>query len=84
MENNEISFSLFDNMIHTEPMRWQSLECDIEGNIFFLKHINNYIKYYPIHSLMVDDVPEEYEYLFGECTEEELIDVRDELLACMN
>jgi len=33
---------------------------------------------------MVDDVPEEYEYLFGECTEEELIDVRDELLACMN
>jgi|TARA_R110000868_G_scaffold34151_6_gene123470 CDP-diacylglycerol pyrophosphatase len=84
MENNEINFSVFDNMIHTEPMRWQSLECDLEGNTFFLQHINNYLKYNPIHELFVDEVPEEYEYLFEDCTIEELTDIRDELLVCLN
>ena len=84
MENHDISFNLFDNMIHNEPMRWQSLECDIEGNTFFLYHLNNYINNYPIHELMVDEIPEEYEYLFGECTIEELTQVREELLVCLN
>jgi|VirMetMinimDraft_7_1064189.scaffolds.fasta_scaffold00214_56 hypothetical protein len=84
MENNEISFNLFDNMIHNEPMRWQSIECDLKDNTFFLHHLNNYIKHNPIHELFVDEVPEEYEYLFEDCTIEELTDIRDELLVCMN
>ena len=84
MENNEISFNLFDNMIHNEPMRWQSLECDIEGNLFFLSHLNNYINNSPIHGLLMEDIPEEYEYLFDQCSTEELTQVRDELLVCMN
>lgn len=84
MENNGISFNIFDNMIHNEPMRWQSVECDFEHNLFFLTHLNNYLNNYPIHELMVDDIPEEYDYLFDECTVEELTQVRDELLVCMN
>ena len=84
MENNEISFCVFDDMIHNEPMRWQSLECDIDGNIFFLSHLNNYINNFPIHELTVDEIPEEYEYLFGQCTIEELTQVKEELLVCLN
>ena len=84
MENNEISFCVFDDMIHNEPMRWQSLECDIDGNIFFMGHLNNYINNFPIHELTVDEIPEEYEYLFGQCTIEDLTQVREELLVCLN
>ncbi len=84
MKKNEISFNIFDNMIHEHPMLWQTLECDIEHNLFFLSHLNNYINNYPIHELMVDDIPEEYDYLFDECTINELSQIRDELLVCMN
>jgi len=84
MEKNGISFNLFDNMIHNEPMRWQSIECEYEHNLFFLSHLNNYVNNYPIHELMVDEIPEEYDYLFDSCTIEELIQVREELLVCMN
>ena len=84
MENNEISFCVFDDMIHNEPMRWQSLECDIDGNIFFLSHLNNYIDNFPIHELTVDEIPEEYEYLFSQCTVEDLTQVKEELLVCLN
>ena len=84
MENNEISFNIFDNMIHNEPMLWQSLESDIEHNLFFLSHLNNYINNYPIHELTMVDIPEEYDWLFDQCSTEELTQVRDELLVCMN
>lgn len=84
MEKNEISFCVFDDMIHNEPMRWQSLECDIDGNIFFLSHLNNYINNFPIHELTVDEIPEEYEYLFNQCTIEDLTQVKEELLVCLN
>jgi len=84
MENNEMTFSVFDNMIHYEPMKWQSLECDIKQNTFFIKHLNNYIKNHPIHELMVDELPEEYEFLFEQCSATDLLEVRDELLSCLN
>jgi hypothetical protein len=70
MENNEISFAVLDDMIQNEPMRWQSFECDIENN--------------PIHELFVDEIPEEYDYLFDECTLEEIVEIRDEILVCLN
>ena len=57
---------------------------DIEGNLFFLSHLNNYIDNFPIHELMMEDIPEEYEYLFDQCSTEELTQVRDDLLVCMN
>jgi hypothetical protein len=84
MEKHGINFSIFDIMINYEPMRWQSIECDIKSNTFFLKHLNNYIKNHPIHDLLIDDIPEEYEYLFSQCTPRELKSVRDELLSCLN
>lgn len=84
MEKHKINFSIFDVMIHNEPMRWQSIESDIQGNIFFLKHLNNYIKNFPFHNLMVDEIPEEYEYLFSMCSPQDLKAVRDELLSCLN
>ena len=84
MEKHKINFSVFDIMIHNEPMRWQSIECDIEGNIFFLTHLNNYIDNFPLHDLLIDEIPEEYEYLFSQCSPQELESVRDELLICLN
>lgn len=84
MENNKINFSIFDEMIHKEPMRWQSIECDIEGNTFFLHHLNNYVNNYPIHDLMVDKTPDEFIYLFSQCTVKDLKQVKEELLVCLN
>ena len=84
MENNEISFAVLDDMIQNEPMRWQSFECDIEGLTYFLTHLNNYIQNNPIHELFVDEIPEEYDYLFEECTLEEIVEIRDEILVCLN
>jgi hypothetical protein len=84
MEKHQINFSVFDNMIYNEPMRWQSIECDIEGNIFFLTHLNNYIENFPLHDLLIDEIPEEYEYLFSMCSPQDLKAVRDELLSCLN
>lgn len=84
MENNEMSYSVFDNMIYHEPMRWQTIATDIEGNIFFLNHLNNYIKNYPIYELVGDDIPDEYLFLFEESSPDELKEVRNELLSCLN
>lgn len=84
MENHEINFTVFDMMIHHEPMKWQSIETDLKGNIFFLKNINNFVDNYPIHELVGDEIPEEYMFLFEECDTQELKEVRDELLSCLN
>jgi hypothetical protein len=84
MENYEINFSIFDDMINNDPMRWQSIECDIKENVFFLKHLNNYINNSPIHELMIDEIPEEFEYLFSMCSTKEMKKVKEELLSCLN
>jgi hypothetical protein len=34
--------------------------------------------------LFVDEIPEEYDYLFDECTLEEIVEIRDEILVCLN
>jgi len=34
--------------------------------------------------LTMVDIPDEYDYLFDQCSTEELTQVRDELLVCMN
>lgn len=84
MKNNKIDLEIIDRMIHDEPMRWQTVECGIKENIFFLKHLNNYIKHSPIHELFIDDIPVEFEMLFEMSTTEQINIVREDLLSCLN
>ena len=84
MKNNKMELEIIDRMIHDEPMRWQTVEFGIKENIFFLMHLNNYIKNSPIHELFVDEIPLEFEMLFDLSTTEEINIVREDLLSCLN
>ena len=84
MENNEISFNLFDNMIHNEPMRWQSFECDLEAIHFFYITLTITSKTIQFTSCLWMRFLKSMNILFEDCTIEELTDIRDELLVCLN
>lgn len=81
MEN--FTFAVLDQMVNDDPMKYQSIEVDLEGNIYFLSMLNKHLRKSPIERL-VDRAPEEFEFIFQYSDDAELQYCVESLLSSLN
>jgi hypothetical protein len=81
---HNISFCVFDQMIHENPMKWMTLENNNDEMVFFLNYLNQWIEGDMIGRLMISDLPPELEYMFNSCKDTTLISLKEEIVTNLN
>lgn len=82
--DNQISFCVFDNMIHENPTKWMTLENNDCEVVEYLKYLNLWINNDDIGRLMIYDMPEEHQYMFDNCNNDSLEQIKNEILSNVN
>jgi hypothetical protein len=82
--DSQISFCVFDNMIHENPTKWMTLENNDCEVVEYLKYLNLWINNDEIGRLMIYDMPEEHHYMLNNCNDEFLKQIKNEILSNVN
>jgi len=73
-----------EHLAYENPMKWSAIEADIHTSQFYINRASRWVSMTEIERLLDDETPEEFQYIFDETDDEDIIETLMDIWSVLN
>jgi len=76
--------TFIEHLAYENPMKWSAIEADIQTSQFYINRASRWVSMTEIERLLDDETPEEFQYIFDETDDEDIIETLMDIWSVLN